>query len=122
MPWGVAKQWDDSDFVQFYTRVEPADPYDSVRDQVEEKVRAVVHQMGGRIVPENQEWHTYNRWPYFQHVDAKAFGEGWYTRLEKQQGVDHTYYVGGATNFELVEPIAEYAKNLVATHFPPRAR
>jgi hypothetical protein len=33
------------------------------------------------------------------------------------QGNDRTFYVGGATDFELVEPIVEHSKYLVANHF-----
>lgn len=119
-PWGVAKQWADSDFTQFYTRVDPKEPHDSVQKEVEEGIRVLVSQMGGRILADNHEWHTYNRWPYFQHVSPEVFAEGWYSQLEALQGNEGTYYAGGATNFELVEPIAEYAKNLVETHFPAR--
>jgi hypothetical protein len=121
-PWGVAKQWKDNAFTQFYTRVESSDPHDDVQAEVERGIEVLVRQMGGRILPRRREWPTYDRWPYFQHVDVAAFREGWYTRLEALQGEEHTYYVGGATNFELIEPIAEYARHLVATHFPPRDR
>jgi hypothetical protein len=42
---------------------------------------------------------------------------GWYRKLEAPQGEKRTFYVGGATSFELIEPILEYSKQLVATHF-----
>ncbi len=119
-PWGVAKQWSDSDFVQFYVRVDPKEPYDSVRKSVEDRIKTLVEQMDARISLSNEEWSTFNRWPYFQHVDLESIENGWYSELEERQGNRHTYFVGGATNFELIEPIAEYAKNLVATHFPRR--
>ncbi len=122
-PWGVAKQWNDSDFVQFYTRIAFEDFHDAteadVETLVERGVEDVVRVMGGTLVAPDESWSTYNRFPYFQHVDCEAIRGGWFTKLEEQQGVNNTYYVGGATNFELVEPIAEYAKNLVARHFPP---
>ena len=43
--------------------------------------------------------------------------DGWYRKLEEMQGRNRTFYVGGATNFELIEPILRYSKHLVATHF-----
>ena len=42
-------------------------------------------------------------------------------RLEALQGQNRTFYVGGATSFELIEPILEYSKQLVATHFASEA-
>lgn len=119
MPWGVAKQWEDSDFVQFYTRVDPEQAYDSVQEHVEQGVHEVIRMMGGTLTSENESWQTYNRFPYFQHVDGETIRAGWFTQLEQRQGVNRTYYVGGATNFELIEPIAEYAKHMVGKHFPP---
>ena len=116
LPWGVAKQWLDSDFTQFYTRVDSEEG--DVQQQVEDGAAALVKMMGGRIKDNEDNWQTYTRWPYFQHVDGEAIRDGWYDKLQAQQGVNRTFYVGGATNFELIEPIAEYAKHLVATHFP----
>jgi hypothetical protein len=119
LPWGVAKQWDDSDFTQFYTRVDTEEAYEPVQERVEEGVQKIVDMMGGKLTPESKNWQTYNRFPYFQHVDGETIRKGWYTHLEENwQGRNNTYYVGGATNFELIETIAEYTKHLVATHFP----
>jgi hypothetical protein len=33
------------------------------------------------------------------------------------QGNEKTFYVGGATDFELVEPIVEHSKYIVEKHF-----
>jgi len=33
------------------------------------------------------------------------------------QGNDRTFYVGGATDFELVEPIVVHSKYIVGKHF-----
>jgi hypothetical protein len=77
--------------------------------------------MGGRIVDEKKAWHSYTRWPYFQHVHEDTMRAGFYTDLEALQGKQNTFYVGGVTNFELIEPIVRYAKHLVARHFPARA-
>lgn len=124
-PIGVARQSADSNFVQYYSPLyDVEDPGgtdgspDEVKRHVIERVREVTTQMGGTIAAEGQEWHSFDRFTYFQHVLPESLRAGFYSRLEAQQGMDRTYYVGGATNFELIEPIAEYAKNLVATHFP----
>ncbi|HET9062748.1 MAG TPA: hypothetical protein VFO62_05615, partial [Candidatus Binatia bacterium] len=58
------------------------------------------------------------RWTYFQHVKPQVMRDGWYARLEKLQGQNNTFYVGGATNFELIESIGMYTKHLVDKHFP----
>lgn len=99
--------------------VDPKEGEDPVRSVVLESVRALTRQMGGHIRDDAKAWHTYNRFTYFQHVDSAAIRDGFYTKLERLQGRQRTFYVGGATNFELVEPIVEYARHLVETHFPP---
>ena len=40
-----------------------------------------------------------------------------YSLLASMQGRDATFYVGGATDLELVEPIVAHSKYLVAKHF-----
>jgi hypothetical protein len=126
-PWGVAKQWKDSDFVQFYTPIFPGPGHhgatvdhpredENIRERVIRNIETTVSQMGGTI--DEDTWRTYNRWPYFQHVDTDELKAGFYTRLENMQGTNRTFYVGGATNFELIEPIAEHSKALVGRFFP----
>lgn len=112
------------DYLRQLERVEqhmrdPNDGEDPVRSVVIDNVRSVTRQMGGRIREDNAAWHTYNRFTYFQHVSTAAILDGFYTKLEGLQGRQRTFYVGGATNFELVEPVVEYARHLVETHFPP---
>ena len=73
--------------------------------------------LGGKIDPTESRWRTYDRFTYFQHVTSKDIGDGYYEKLESQQGVDRTFYVGGVTDFELVEPIVKHSKYLVEKHF-----
>lgn len=123
IPYGVAKQWPDAPFVQFYTRTLLPD------DRTEKEIEAAVvrgvdtitRQMGGIVPLESFDTSdTFNRFLYFQHVNEDDIKGGWFTLLEKQQGRNRTFFVGGATNFELNEPIAEYSRNLVERHFPKR--
>jgi tetratricopeptide (TPR) repeat protein len=122
IPYGVAKQWDDSDFIQIYTRAEDTqqDSIGPVEEAVVAMAEQTLHQMGAVITPPDKSLRSFNRWSYFRHVKSGPMREGWYSSLEALQGQQRTYYVGGATNFELVEPIAQYAKHQVATHFPPQ--
>lgn len=130
LPYGVAKQWDDSGFVQVYTRtldVEPDHPAPGDAPRLQGPVMAaaerVLAQMGAKVAPAKWAMRTFDRWPYFQHVEPDVMkGERWYTRLEALQGKDRTCCVGGATNFDLIEPIAEYARHLVAARFPGSRR
>lgn len=77
----------------------------------------LVERLGGHLDETKQGWFTYDRWPYFQHVTHDHMKDGLYRNLEALQGENRTFYVGGATSFELIEPILEYSKHLVATHF-----
>jgi hypothetical protein len=125
--YGVAKQWNDNPLVQFYTTSYSTDAHDDVKREVLADVAKIAGQMGGTVVRE-RDWQTFDRWTYFQHVDTNDMlgnperGEdGWYTRLERLQGTANTFYVGGATNFELIESIGMYTRNLVEQNFPKRS-
>ncbi len=89
-----------------------------MRKYIVDKVRYVVERLGGSI--EEGEWHTYDRWPYFQQVSADDMRDGYYERLEALQGQRGTYYVGAIMNFELVESCIAYSKHLVRRHFKSR--
>jgi Flavin containing amine oxidoreductase len=128
-PWAVAQARDDIDFVQFYTRVESGLSFEEARKVAFDGVERLLAQMrlapeGGKYGKPNKEtplddsWHTFDRWLYFQNVKPEAFGDGWYDDLAALQGRHRTFYVGGATNFELIEPIMEHSKGLVLGHFP----
>ena len=95
---------------------EPPDN-EGVQTAITTNVRTLVQRLGGHLDETNVGWFTYDRWPYFQHVTHGDMEDGWYRRLEALQGQNRTFYVGGATSFELIEPILEYSKHLVATHF-----
>ncbi|MEZ4320452.1 MAG: FAD-dependent oxidoreductase [Myxococcota bacterium] len=125
-PWAIAQAREDSDFVQFYTRCDPAPgtPFEEVRQSVFDGVDALLAQMRigadrpNQPRPLDDSWHTFDRWMYFQHVESTDFADGWYDRLTALQGRHRTFYVGGVTNFELIEPIMEHSKGLVIQHFP----
>ena len=130
-PWAAVQMFPgQSRIVQFYSRA----PRDErvTQKEMEDVVRAAVklaYRMGNSIAgwradgnpdPAQRaagQYHTFDCWPYFQHVSHTDFGK-FYAGLEALQGQNNTYYVGGATNFELIEPILEYAKALVDREFP----
>ena len=119
--YGVAKQWADNKLVQFYTSTLSTDLETDVQQLVLADVSKITLQMNGKAVEEGG-WKTFDRWTYFQHVQTDDMlgsdgKPGWYTRLEKLQGQQNTFYVGGATNFELIEPIGMYTKRLVERFF-----
>ncbi len=123
VPYGVAKQWPNSSFAQFYTRSLSVDPEQmkAVERDVVQGAETLLRQMGGTLDQSHAASNTFNRYDYFRHVPSAVIAGGWYERLEQLQGQQRTYYVGGATNFELIEPIAEYARHLVSQHFPERS-
>ncbi len=88
---------------------------DPVRGPIVAKVREVVDRLHGSI--EEDQWHTYDRWNYFQHVTAESMRAGFYRDLESLQGKNRTYFTGALLNFELVEMSIAYSKHLVETHF-----
>lgn len=127
-PWVVVQLWpQDSPMLQCYTRLPKAD--EKSDDKVTQKKRVlagaerVVGILGGARAgtrnPRRTRWEHYEQWPYFGHVSAKDFEEGFFRDLETQvQGRGKTFWVGGFTNFELIEPIVCYAKAIVEKNFP----
>lgn len=115
IPWAVARQFQDNGnkFTQFYTRPTPG----QTDDEVIEKVKKLIHLMHGKIDETESRWHTFDKFTYFQHFTPKDFAAGIYSDLAKMQGHDNTYYVGGVTDFELVEPIVQHSKYIIETHF-----
>lgn len=116
-PWAITRQMEDSTLMQFYSRLRDGDNRKKVEEEVIENIKAFVRRLNGRI--DHEEWHTYDRWPYFQHVHAEDMRSGFYDRLEGLQGHRDTYYTGGLMNFELVEQIIAYNRHLIDTWFPP---
>ncbi|MEK6676968.1 MAG: FAD-dependent oxidoreductase [Planctomycetota bacterium] len=115
-PWAITKQMADSDFVQFYSRVDPAWSEAQIETELLVRVHESVRRLGGDI--QKDEWHTFDQWPYFEHVSAEDMASGFYERLEALQGKQCTYYLGGVMNFELVESVIQYSRSLVERFFP----
>ena len=125
-PWAVVQLWgDDTPMLQCYTKLpEQLATRELTRDYFENVMRGaerLVVQLGGsragsRDMHEKR-WEHYEQWPYFGHVKAEDFRDGFFRKLEAGQGHRNTYWVGGATNFELVEVIVRSAKALVEKHF-----
>jgi Flavin containing amine oxidoreductase len=112
-PMAVARQFQDKGnmFTQFYTR-RASDQSD---DEVIAAVKSLAALLGGAI--DESRWHTFDDFTYFQHFTPDQIKNGIYHHLASMQGQDATFYVGGATDFELVEPIVVHSKYLVAKHF-----
>ena len=115
IPWAVARQFQDigNMFTQFYTRPTK----DQTDEEVIEKVKKLISLMKGDIDETQSRWHTFDKFTYFQHFTPEQFKEGIYSELAKMQGYDKTFYVGGATDFELVEPIVQHSKYIVEQYF-----
>jgi predicted NAD/FAD-binding protein len=111
-PWAMTQQYADSEFVQFYTRLDDwtAESKTTVIEAVGQLVRAF-----GAVFPEN--YITYNEWSYFPHVSVDDIRSGFYDRFEALQGRSNTFYCGSLAAFELVETVVKYSRQLVDTHF-----
>ncbi len=135
-PWAITRQMENSEMTQFYSRI-PGGVSDHVEktkhageeaevthDETEfqyvqgrrvqelpHQVADFIEQMGWEV--DDEEWKTFDCWPYFQHVSIDDIRERFYTKLEALQGVNRTYYVGALMNFELVENVMEYSEALV---------
>ena len=124
IPWAIARQFQDygNMFTQFYTCparfTKSAATNAETYNEVDNKVRQLVALLGGDIDENQAHWHTFDTFTYFQHFSVNSIKAGIYATLAKMQGHDRTYYVGGATDFELIEPIVNHSKYIVEKHFP----
>lgn len=127
-PWGIVKFWKTSDVNLFFTVGDGEDKDKTQHSSetpaissrvVEANIRADVKRMGGEFksMVHQQLWTT-----FFPHVEAADFIDGYYQKLELQQGKLNSYYVGAIMALELVEPIFNYSKLLVEEHFNPQAK
>ncbi len=121
-PWAVARQFqqEGNKFTQFYTRTRESKTIEEMNEDeknVKEEVKKLIKLLGGKIDDTKSHWHSYDRFTYFQHVEIEEIADGFYEKLADLQGQDRTFYVGGATDFELVEPIVKHSKHLIQKHF-----
>ena len=92
-----------------------------VRERIQEFLNGLGAEIAGTADEHFARWESFNCWPYFGHVSPRDIQFGYYERLESQQGELNTWYAGGVTNFELIEPIVCYAKAL-ATRIDAKVR
>lgn len=103
-------RYPETDVYTFYGYARPEQTMRDLQRQLAEDVRL----MGGRL----EAVHTSRRWDYFPHVEAADAAAGFFERLEGRQGARNTWYAGSLLAFELVEPTAVHARELVRRHFP----
>ncbi|MGI5227927.1 FAD-dependent oxidoreductase [Actinoallomurus sp. CA-142502] len=106
-------RYPDTDVYTFYGYGRPGQTAGELQRTLAEDVR----RMGGRL----EAVHTSRRWDYFPHVEASDAAAGFFSRLEGLQGARNTWYAGSLLAFELVEPTAVHARELVRRHFPALA-
>jgi hypothetical protein len=77
-------------------------------------VCATVDRLGGEV----RRTAVTHCWHYFPHVASEEMAAGFYDRLEGLQGQRATYYCGELLAFPTVETTVDYARGMVARHFP----
>jgi len=82
-------------------------------EQIIPNIESAVSNLGGRL----HEVQSISRWKYFPHVSTEHMRNGYFDRLDAQQGKNHTFYIGELLNFSTVEMTATYAEHLVGQHF-----
>lgn len=121
-PWAVVQYWEDaSPLIQIYARGPMDEDMKTVEAETKANAKWLLRSMGARVADEPRKAlrEEFVCWPYFGRVNSEEMEKGFFRRLEGLQGRQNTFYAGGATNFELVEPIVQYSKHLVRKHFAP---
>jgi hypothetical protein len=115
-PMLVGQAHRDNELMTFYARLAHEPPTPEDESQLKEHIVQLVTALGGHI-DEQDDWHSYDAWLYFKHVDAEQFSEGYFDRWERAQGRNRTFFVGGLFDFDYVEGVARYSRDLVERHF-----
>jgi len=115
-PLVITQQYEDNELMAFYAYLPTKDPTSEDEVRLKEQVARYARAIGGRIRYED-DWHSYDAWHYFRHVTPTDFRGGYYDDWENIQGKNRTYYVGGLFDFDFVEGIVQYSKNLVKKNF-----
>ncbi len=82
-------------------------------EEVVKHAESLISSMGGTLI----KVHGVTRWKYFPHVHQKEMEQGYFKKLERLQGQNHTYYVGELLNFSTVGLTSEYAQKLIKSIF-----
>ncbi|CAJ0646168.1 15617_t:CDS:10 [Entrophospora sp. SA101] len=72
-----------------------------------------IEKIGGKL----NKIHYHKKWDFFPHVSSLSMARGFYSKVERLQGTDETFYVGGWLDFELTENCVSYSKDLVKRFF-----
>lgn len=115
-PMLVGQAHRDNELMTFYARLAHELPTSEDESQLRKHIVQLVTALGGHI-DEQDDWHSYDAWLYFKHVDTEQFREGYFDRWEEAQGNNRTYFVGGLFDFDYVEGVVRYSRHLVAKHF-----
>ncbi|MCG6907892.1 MAG: FAD-dependent oxidoreductase [Desulfobacteraceae bacterium] len=115
-PLAILQQHIDNELMIFYAYLPTKDPTPEDEARLKEQIAKYVQALGGRIRYED-DWHSYDVWHYFRHVDPEDFRDGYYDRWESIQGKNRTYFVGGLFDFDYIEGIVQYSKDLVERNF-----
>jgi protoporphyrinogen oxidase len=109
----------ENELMLFYARLPTGQPTADDERRLREHIERYVQAFGGQI-NEDDDWHSYDAWLYFEHVTAEDFCAGYYDRWEQIQGHNRTFYTGGLFDFDYVEGAARYSRELVEEHFAGR--
>ena len=115
-PMIVSQPHAENEVMAFYARLPTDNPTEEDERRLNAHIERCVQDFGGRI-HEEDDWHSYDAWLYFKHVSVDDLRSGYFDDWEKLQGASRTFYVGGLFDFDYVEGIARYSRQLVETHF-----
>lgn len=115
-PVAIMQQHRDNELMIFYAYLPTKDPGPEDEIRLKKQIGRYVQALGGRIRFED-DWHSYDVWHYFRHVDPVDFRAGYYDQWERLQGKNRTFFVGGLFDFDYIEGIVRYSKDLVEKNF-----
>jgi hypothetical protein len=118
-PMIVSQTHPDNELIAFYARLPTNTPSEEDERRLREHIERYAQAFGGRI-REDDDWHSYDAWLYFKHVSVEDLRNGYFDDWETLQGASRTFYVGGLFDFDYVEGIVRYSRQLVETHFVGR--
>jgi len=64
-----------------------------------------------------KEIHRHDKWDYFPHVSPQSFKKGFYGKIEKLNGQNHTYFAGEMVSSASLGNVMDYSYHLVDRFF-----
>jgi len=106
---GAYRRWEEADTWTFYVLSDWSKDDATLEQTLERELMAC----GCRL----NKIHRHQKWDYFPHVSPESFKNGFYGKIEKLNGANHTYFAGEMVSSASLGNVMDYSYFLVDRFF-----